>query len=80
LSSFFSISPELYEKIRIFEEFNQNLPDIVNAMRNDKIASAIKPELAQAMKERYISLKIWHKPKKKKDCKRIEYLQSILES
>ena len=64
---------------RIFEEFKKNLPDIVNAMRNDKIDSALKPELAQAMKERYISLKIWHKPKKKKDFKRVAYLQTILD-
>ena len=65
---------------RVFEEYNNDIPTIINNIKSGKIESSIHKELAQKIKTELMKTpKTWQNAKQKA-LKRKEYIESILNS
>jgi len=63
---------------RIFDEYDNSIPNIINAMKEKKIEASLFRELAEKMKSKLIKKpKEWDKAKKKA-LKRKEYIEGLL--
>jgi len=63
---------------RIFDEYDNSIPNIINAMKEKKIEASLFRELAEKMKSELITKpKEWEKAKKKA-LKRKEYIEGLL--